>query len=1230
MNWLNKIDNVLDSVLLPKSNNEEEEYDVPIDEIYDDNIDEITDLRTTYTNEQIPSNSSLTNGVEDQNQPVNISLHAMGRARIRGALPNPGMIRPVLRDVLSDEDDSDGESSFVDTDDEQNLDYKANASNVIRSTDIHPRHPIETVDQEISTEDVENDPVSPIKSPPMIFKPIFTPNKIPLPSLIRESSSLSSNNISKKPAPPKHAFPRELQAPVQSLSANNDDQQEGQGDNVDEECKELKASLVSDDPIQRIVEEVPKKRIPPPPPPLSANSTPSRSKTKIPNKISSPPPPPPPKPTSSKEYHAEKKDETTDKRESKNYTKTESIITQQSSNFQDDITYNDMNIEEEISTNVLPSTPLNDLVMGGDSLKEEESEKIQSFTRQNVTKSESMVTQGSSVQDTISESDFGPQQIYSKNNIVEGSNSKMTSTALKEDDMEIDEESDELYHSDTMDALLPVKSLDMSRGTSVDTFGSIQQFESIDHEDTIESKKGSSPSPKASLLSGGFFNGILPRSKSINDDANRGKEESQDKRNHEDRMQQVGITSANMDTTIDSNVNTTMDSNDSEQQQYNAIEGMQATFGDFLPSSTYDDREDSSHHTSMTELEGSEYIVSGSTEWEHNESIDDLDPDYVPPFHHSMNCHGVVHVRVLRAQHLTCSVDSSLQVIYSLQPWNGRIRSERASSYKGPSEAGICARWDRPKNGKDNKVSIDNDDTNGTVSMVHAYNSEETPVPNILIQLKESALMFEREVCSMLLSCKPLMSQPGVFHRRWCVVDEKKSKNNSTEGRQKGTKPTLFLVEACFEPSHNGEDSSNEHQPTVTLDVPSPEVEDKKDTRNRCDTHGSDVSLSQHSVRTKVTSVGTMKRLTSKPHLFRNYTSLRPTYCAICNTMIAWKLKGYQCEVCRIDCCTDCQLRIDVELPCGSEQAKEAVKKSFEGKLSLAKIYEVVAPKKLSEEDQESNKDTGGSSKHSDKDEWKDGVGTFTIRIKSACIFRSHFPPETDLRQILEVNDRLRSGDYYARVSWTDSKKTRRTKTVFQSAKPIFDSDDIVVTSLHYGTEFKIEVIDASTDLCIGSKLLTTQGLLQWQRDNIGWGLSFSSLLNEEPLQLKRRPARFELRDNVKTGFGLDFYNASKISETERAGEISGWIDVDLSFEENKDLYSLSHPKPCPVRPADDFNVELIQLHVARMTAIFEDFQNFAESYNYVVSWKNPALTSLSLLLFVSLTIKFNAEYSGW
>lgn len=94
-------------------------------------------------------------------------------------------------------------------------------------------------------------------------------------------------------------------------------------------------------------------------------------------------------------------------------------------------------------------------------------------------------------------------------------------------------------------------------------------------------------------------------------------------------------------------------------------------------------------------------------------------------------------------------------------------------------------------------------------------------------------------------------------------------------------------------------------------------------------------------------------------------------------------------------------------------------------------------------------------------------------------------------------------------------------------------------------------------------------------------------------------------------------------------GEITGWIDADVYFDEAPDLFSLSRPRPCPRRKADDFNVELIQVHIARIKSILEDLQDVLDSYFYLISWKNPALTGLSLMLFVSICLRFNAEYMG-
>uniref|UniRef100_A0A7R9ZHB4 C2 domain-containing protein n=1 Tax=Pseudictyota dubia TaxID=2749911 RepID=A0A7R9ZHB4_9STRA len=70
-------------------------------------------------------------------------------------------------------------------------------------------------------------------------------------------------------------------------------------------------------------------------------------------------------------------------------------------------------------------------------------------------------------------------------------------------------------------------------------------------------------------------------------------------------------------------------------------------------------------------------------------------------------------------------------------------------------------------------------------------------------------------------------------------------------------------------------------------------------------------------------------------------------------------------------------------------------------------------------------------------------------------------------------------------------------------------------------------------------------------------------------------------------------------------------------------------PTACPARPDDSFDVDLIQVHIARIGALVEDVKNAVENYNYLVSWKDPAMTSLSLIIFVLSCIHFDTEYCG-
>ena len=90
---------------------------------------------------------------------------------------------------------------------------------------------------------------------------------------------------------------------------------------------------------------------------------------------------------------------------------------------------------------------------------------------------------------------------------------------------------------------------------------------------------------------------------------------------------------------------------------------------------------------------------------------------------------------------------------------------------------------------------------------------------------------------------------------------------------------------------------------------------------------------------------------------------------------------------------------------------------------------------------------------------------------------------------------------------------------------------------MHYGTEFRFEVVDASTDICVGTVLLSTQGLLQWRRDEIASSRNLMFSLDTQPnIKPKKKRAIFELRTGVKSGFGLDFYNAGTVGSGTRAG----------------------------------------------------------------------------------------------
>jgi hypothetical protein len=389
-------------------------------------------------------------------------------------------------------------------------------------------------------------------------------------------------------------------------------------------------------------------------------------------------------------------------------------------------------------------------------------------------------------------------------------------------------------------------------------------------------------------------------------------------------------------------------------------------------------------------------------------------------------------------------------------------------------------------------------------------------------------------------------------------------------------------------------------------------------------------------------------------HLLRVKTYYTPATCCICRRSLMsgiWKTVALQCEVCKVDCCDDCRLQVDVQLPCGSEKAQIAVSQSLQHRWTLDKLLHAIAPFEntkeaaaAAENEISSVRDgifgfASSKSNTATSTPAERGIGTMRFHFIRAHILDEHLPPETDPLTIPDATQlRVRPGDYYVRVSWNENtQSTFRTQTIMQSTgRPRLDSasGEMHFVVPHYGTEFKIECIDAVTDKPIGSGLITTQGTLQEQRDY---------LIEEQkvPMLAFLRPLRFrglrrkviELRGGLKNGYSNEFFSPTKEnskSNEARAGDIVGCIELLVGMEEDiAGLYGTANPYECPGRPGEELNMGVFQMHLVRLSTVMEELKAIGETYMYIVSWKNPFVTAFSLFVFVRVAARIDPAYVG-
>jgi hypothetical protein len=334
--------------------------------------------------------------------------------------------------------------------------------------------------------------------------------------------------------------------------------------------------------------------------------------------------------------------------------------------------------------------------------------------------------------------------------------------------------------------------------------------------------------------------------------------------------------------------------------------------------------------------------------------------------------------------------------------------------------------------------------------MVNAWNSEESPVPLIKVELMFSPLgmgILEFSMCTLNLDCKVLFSAPGKWRTQWCKSASAELKTESDNEYSVDNRIPLIQVEAMFAPS--GADDEN------SVDGLNTEESSLRDLMEQNQASLRNTSFDESFVAKSVSSATTHALVNlNKPHLLRLVSFWIPGACSVCSKILVGYSQGFHCEECNIDCCSDCRLNVDLQIQCGSGTARTAVEHSLQNKLSLGNILSVVAPdnvyqQKVIVEDDSNEKDgLAPSSTHrlaSDMKKQEAGVGCLKLEFVKACLFERLLPAETDPDSVFDRSQRrtLRHGDYYARISLSAGNKTARTRTVQNTAAPNFSAGEM-------------------------------------------------------------------------------------------------------------------------------------------------------------------------------------------
>jgi hypothetical protein len=213
------------------------------------------------------------------------------------------------------------------------------------------------------------------------------------------------------------------------------------------------------------------------------------------------------------------------------------------------------------------------------------------------------------------------------------------------------------------------------------------------------------------------------------------------------------------------------------------------------------------------------------------------------------------------------------------------------------------------------------------------------------------------------------------------------------------------------------------------------------------------------------------------------------------------------------------------------------------------------------------------------------GVGHLHIRIVSAYKSRVEDAGE---------------GNHYILASVEDTSREFRSKSVFNSASPIFNVKWTIKME-HYRAAVNLFLMDAVTHQKIACSRVSVYATMQRDADR--------KYVHWDDAPVEHLPMR---------SLGIDTDD-----------DLMGHFCAKVAFEEDMlGLFTREELHDAPQGPPEQLSVQRLSAHIGRFSAIFALIGLWNREYLSIMEWKDPPSTFVILLIFLYCTIHVNAEYA--